>query len=490
MKNTANSITDDNTKSSSILISRDEMNLAEFPLTVLSTRANPNIKTLEFKDVVINKNGKEINREWVITGTDKFGLPTSSDDEVLLGLLKLTVDGQFKEKKIFFTRYELLKVLRWSTEGKSYVRLQKALDRLTGVRIKATNAFFDNESKAHSTKNFGILDAYEINDGRDSQHKPSFFIWSDEIFQSFQSGFIKKLDLDFFLDLKSSVSKRLYRYLDKNFWYKSTIQMSLFTLAHEKIGISRNYKYASSIKQQMEDAIEELIKSGFLSSVDFVGKGKNTQIVFFSGQGKPRSIAKGQNLELIKKTDLEAPKESKESSQDDKLTKMLNLALVKRGLKPKQTTSLLSDKSDYLLNKIKKIIEYYDFLNKTGSVLISRSPQGFLYRAVEKVENFSLPKSFDVQEPASLKKPDITQDSDIDEKRRYEDYVSKEVTLLKSSVEPDMLRKLEEDVGKSLLKVKGLISEDRFKDTVAHGVEQKLAKLFAVSSFSEWKSNK
>ena len=42
------------------LVSRDEMNLAEFPLTVLSTRVNPKIKTLEFKDTITNKNGKEI----------------------------------------------------------------------------------------------------------------------------------------------------------------------------------------------------------------------------------------------------------------------------------------------------------------------------------------------------------------------------------------------------------------------------------------------
>ena len=116
-------------------ISRDEMNLAEFPLTVLSTRSNPSIKTLEFQDAVTNKNGKTIKRKWVITGTDKFGLPTASDDEVLLGLLKLTVDDEISDRKVFFTRYELLKILRWTTEGRSYTRLQNALDRLEKVLV-------------------------------------------------------------------------------------------------------------------------------------------------------------------------------------------------------------------------------------------------------------------------------------------------------------------------------------------------------------------
>jgi plasmid replication initiation protein len=221
------------TKSLPLKISRDEMNLAEFPLTVLSKRSDPSVKTLEFSDSVKGKNGDVINRKWIITGADKFGLPTSSDDEVLLGLLKLTADDGLRNPKIFFTRYELLKILRWTTEGRSYVRLQNALDRLSGVRIKATNAFYDNESKLHSTRNFGILDAYEINDGRDT--RPSFFTWSEVLFKSFQVGFIKKLDLEFYLDLQSAVSKRLYRYLDKHFWYRSRMQVNLFVLAHEKI---------------------------------------------------------------------------------------------------------------------------------------------------------------------------------------------------------------------------------------------------------------
>jgi plasmid replication initiation protein len=254
----------------SIQISRDEMNLAEFPLTVLSTRSNGKEKTLEFSDTIRGKNGETVTRRWIITGADKFGLPTASDDEVLLGLLKLTVQNEFRDRKVYFTRYELLRILQWTTEGRSYQRLQRALDRLSGVRIKASNAFYDNENKTHTTRNFGIIDAYEINDGRDTLPKPSFFIWSDVLFKSFQVGFIKKLDLQFYLALRSAVSKRLYRYLDKHFWYRSKIQINVFTLAHEKIGISRNYRHVSSLRQQLDPAIEELINANFLSGAEYV----------------------------------------------------------------------------------------------------------------------------------------------------------------------------------------------------------------------------
>ncbi|MBN8550210.1 MAG: replication initiator protein A, partial [Deltaproteobacteria bacterium] len=346
-------------------ISRDEMNLAEFPLTVLSTRSNPKLKTLEFSDSIKGKNGEVIDRSWIITGADKFGLPTSSDDEVLLGLLKLTVDDTFRDRKVFFTRYELLRILRWTTEGRSYERLQKALDRLSGVRIKATNAFYDNESKSHSTRNFGILDAYEINDGRSTAPKPSFFTWSDVLFKSFQVGFIKKLDLDFYLGLESAVTKRLYRYLDKHFWYKSKVQVNLFVLAHEKVGISRNYAYASSLRQQLDPAIEELIRRGFLKGAEYAGKGKDTEVILLAATGKPRSAmtaleqqrsaaqAGPQQIEVVP-THISGAHAQREID--------LVEALVARGIREAQARRLIEAKSQEQCARVREIAAYFDQL--------------------------------------------------------------------------------------------------------------------------------
>lgn len=424
-------------------ISRDEMNLAEFPLTVLSTRATPGVKTLEFSDSVRGKNGEVINRQWIITGADKFGLPTSSDDEVLLGLLKLTVDDGIVNRKVFFTRYELLKALRWTTEGRSYSRLQKALDRLSGVRIKATNAFYDNDLKNHSTKNFGLIDEYEINNGKDSDVRPSFFVWSDVLFKSFQVGFIKKLDLDFYLNLNSAVSKRLYRYLDKHFWYKQVVKINVFTLAHEKIGVSRTYKYLSSLRQQLDPALDELIGLGFVSKYEYSGKGEGAEVSIFSGTGEARSNLPSREQIALKSEapeNLKAVKASNsgEESQERKkdffgggttralesreqatqthtfsLTKthqpqptLLNEAenpseqyrvvfqrlwgdLIRRGFNEKQVNKLLSGRARETLSRIEKIIQHCD--KQLGTDSERRNPLGFLYRAIENPNQFVLP---------------------------------------------------------------------------------------------------
>ncbi|RMG44554.1 MAG: hypothetical protein D6719_01590 [Candidatus Dadabacteria bacterium] len=471
-----------------ISLSRDEMNLAEFPLTVLSTRANPGIKTLEFSDTVRGKNGEIITRQWVVTGADKFGLPTSSDDEVLLGLIKLTVQDGFKHRKIYFTRYELLKILRWTTEGRSYTRLQRALDRLSGVRIKATNAFYDNAAKLHSTKNFGIIDEYEINDGRDSNPRPSFFTWSEVIFDSFKVGFIKKLDLDFYLSLRSAISKRLYRYLDKHFWYKSRVELGLFVLAHEKVGISRNYRYVSSIRQQLDPAIEELIERGFVSRCEYVGKGKGTTIVLYASSRKANKGASRDRITL-----------SKTNGRDNlPLKDKIFHELTDRNIKPGQAKRLLNNKPEGELRRIGKIISYYDSLVASGSHLVSRSPVGFLYKAVENSEEFVLPeelKEHRRQEPLRFKEADTSEDLKkqarlIKLKREYTLEREKELKRIQSEVEPEVIEKTKSEVISTLKSLKKVISAERFNEAIRHGVEERLLSLFAFPDFDEWCKSK
>lgn len=367
---------DDNTT-----IGRDEMNLAEFPLAVLSTRVNPKIKTLEFKDIQRLRTGESIERQWTITAADKFGLPTASDDDVVLGLIKLSMAEHFKSPKVYFSRYELLKILNWSTEGRNYTRLSKALDRLSGVRIRAENSFYDNSSKTNTTRNFGIIDAYEIKNGRGVAGKQSFFIWSEVLFNSFKAGYIKKLDHEFYFGLQSAVARRLYRYLDKHFYFRPVVERPLMEFAFEKLGLSRNYKYVSTVKQQVEPGLEELIEKGFLDSYEYKGRGQNTFICF-----KKRSE---------KRSTGSCPELEKKRSHIASL-------LVSRGLNLSQSLNLLEKTTLEACTRIEAIITYYDHLLSKGDNRVSRNPVGFLYRAVENPGQFTLPGQFSAPKQQSF----------------------------------------------------------------------------------------
>jgi hypothetical protein len=523
-------------------VSRDEMNLAEFPLAVLSTRVDNKIKTLEFTDYSRGPKGEMIERRWIITGADKFGLPTATDDDVVLGLIRLSMDQDFRQPKVYFTRYELLKTLRWSTEGRSYQRLVKSLDRLSGVRIRSSNSFYDNASKSYQTSNFGIIDAYEINDERAGGEKNSFFIWSEMLFDSFKSGYIKKLDLDLYFSLKSAVARRLYRYLDKHFYFKNVLDAHLFTLAFEKIGLSRSYKYVSSIRQQLTPALKELVSIGFLSSFEFLGEGQNSIIRFVAVNGTtsvklaqeatpPSSSNEGESgnskgfagpIRVKHKT--EPPTESsakpEQRSFEDttraspyiaSLKADITMRLVERGILERQVKKLLSSHGEESLKKIQRIISYYDDLCERSDKRVSINPIGFLYRAVESPYKISLPEdrkqSTSAPESRSKavrpehkvfraeRKPSDTKrtsrikesiPSDDPRRSEYRSYIENELSCIMTRMAPVELGELFAETENKMKSLKRILGEARLQEAVEGCVRDELRRRFNLPSFEIW----
>ena len=114
-------------------IYRDELNFAEFPIASLSKRLPPNLKTLQFTDTIFDRGlNKEITRTLTVSASDKYGLPTATDDEIVLGLIQLTKESAFNKsnqdddrssRKVYFTRYELIEELGWKHTTKVYRRI-------------------------------------------------------------------------------------------------------------------------------------------------------------------------------------------------------------------------------------------------------------------------------------------------------------------------------------------------------------------------------
>ena len=451
--------------------SRDEMNLAEFPLAVLSTRVNQKVKTLEFTDSFRNQSGELIERKWIITGADKFGLPTSTDDDVVLGLIRTSMNQGFRDRKVHFSRYELLKTLRWTTEGRSYSRLVKSLDRLSGVRIRSTNSFYDNSSKSYQTCNFGLIDAYEINDERTSrEHKQSFFIWSEALFDSFQAGFVKKLDLDFYFGLKTAASRRLYRFLDKHFYYRSSIEMNLQTLAFEKVGLSRTYQYVSSIRQQLDVALDELCEKGFLSNYEYSGRGEGTSIRINAASNKAvvhHTTAPVSSISAASNQETSNHEPAKNESPKD----LINL-LVARGINPSQAQKLLNNRNIGDLLKIPVIVSYFDHLLETKDPKISRNPQGFLYRAVETPHKFTIPEEFGKTKEQSTRR--LRPEHKVFSRNSFKPEKLKEsYSNPNSEIEMEELKKM---VEKKVSFLKGVLSAEKYQEAFLGCLKEEIKK--------------
>jgi len=265
---------------------KDELNLAEFPITALTDRIPDGQTTLVFEDRLEPRDGPPIIRRLTIMGTAKHGLPTSMDDEVLVGLIQLTKRrSNFTDARVSFSRYELIELLGWPQSGQSYRRIEEALHRWVGVVLMYENAWWDNNAKSWVDEQFHVLDNVTLYDrerwrrasartGKGTpgkSEKPplplSSFRWNEVIFQSFQSGNLKQLDLELYLKLRLPTTKRMYRFLDKRFYRRTRLDFDLRSLACEHIGLSRSYA-PGALKRRLKPALEELEQLGFLEALD------------------------------------------------------------------------------------------------------------------------------------------------------------------------------------------------------------------------------
>src|SRR5271165_1642651 len=79
------------TLSELLRIGKDEMNLAEFPMTSLSDKPVRGETSLKFEDQIYDDRKKKlITRKRIIEGSKEYGLPTATDDSVILALIQLT----------------------------------------------------------------------------------------------------------------------------------------------------------------------------------------------------------------------------------------------------------------------------------------------------------------------------------------------------------------------------------------------------------------
>ena len=144
---------------------KDELNLAEFPIAALTDRIPDGQTTLVFEDRLERRDSPPIVRRLTIMGTHKHGLPTSLDDEVLVGLIQLTKRrSNFTDARVQFSRYELIELLGWPQSGQSYRRIEEALHRWVGVVLMYENAWWDNVAKSWVDEQFHVLDNVTLYD--------------------------------------------------------------------------------------------------------------------------------------------------------------------------------------------------------------------------------------------------------------------------------------------------------------------------------------
>lgn len=258
---------------------RDELNFAEFPIASVSDRLPAGQKTLTFTDTIFDQSrNARVSRKLTISGSDNYGLPTALDDEVILALIQLTGSGGFAAKKVHFTLYQLVQLLGWRDDGRSYKRLVESLKRWVGVTLEYDRAWWAKEERSWESENFHILEDVTIVDRErrarrkaafpdDENAAKSYFVWNEKVFASFLAGNLKQLNFEFFKSLDSSVAKRMFRFLDKRFYLRKHWEFDLRVFCCEHVGLARTNSN-SELKRLLAAPVRELEGRGFLEPCD------------------------------------------------------------------------------------------------------------------------------------------------------------------------------------------------------------------------------
>jgi hypothetical protein len=282
-------------------IGRDELNLAEFPLTALAHRVPADCKELVYQDQIRDQDsGEIIPRKLTITGDAKYGLPTSLDDDVIVALIHATKEANnFTSRTVPFSRMAVVELLGWARDGQSLRRLDDSLNRWLGVTLRYQNAWWDKAAQTWVNESFHIIDNLTIYDRRTARRDRrnpaqavpplSTFAWNDIVFRSFEAENLKRLDLSLYFRLSLAPARRAYRFLDKRFYRNPLHKFDLRYFACEHVGFSRDYT-AAKIKEKLQPALDELEGVGFLEPMardaryEKVGRGEWT-IVLARGKG-------------------------------------------------------------------------------------------------------------------------------------------------------------------------------------------------------------
>ena len=246
---------------------RDELNLIDFPIATLQHQQplDADGKRLDELVCVVHAYDadlkKTVPRKLTRRTSSKHGFPTPLEDEVLIALLSLTrIKNDFTAPRVAFRHAELFELMGWPGNGSSSRRLQIALDRLTGLTLKYENSWTTESGAFKKEFTTGILESYsftrQTRGRRNSDADRSWVQWASEVFADIQRGNVKELDTSEFYGLKLPVSRRMYRFLDRQLSSTPHFEMELTTFASH-LGISE-LKHVGKIKERLASGLREL----------------------------------------------------------------------------------------------------------------------------------------------------------------------------------------------------------------------------------------
>lgn len=264
-----------------------ELNLEMIPLFLYKARGRSE-ESLEAMNVVRTPDGQRLEQTVKVVAGREYGMPGPVDRDVHVGIMKLVhrAGGLPPDGVVSFSLYELLKVLGKNRGGNNYEKVRESLDRVADCVIHAKNAFYDNESEQFQTHRFTPWSVHFASTRRGQGRSAERHVlkFHEILVRSYNSGYLKTLDTDFFFSLKSPMAKSLYQLVDAKRRGKLSWTVGVQHL-RQLIPMPESYRYDSKIREKIEPGLKELKRRGFLERAEYEERGEGQVICFRISRG-------------------------------------------------------------------------------------------------------------------------------------------------------------------------------------------------------------
>lgn len=254
-----------------------EANL-EIPPLFQMRRTDPNNRMSECWVHAVTPGGERLDQYWRVSVPEPWELPGSFDQDVWVAMQTLVnrKGGMREDGRIPFSMYELLEIMNKPTTGRNYAELKNALLRLSSVHIYSGKAFYSKDIDDYEDRGFGLWDVTfrkRVVKGSGEESERHEVEFHSLVRRSFQAGYLKALDADFYYSLSSRYAKRLYRLIDRKRQENMSWTVSVDRL-RQLLPLPTTYRSPSKVRDVLKPALRELQDRGFLSEAGF-DKGKH-----------------------------------------------------------------------------------------------------------------------------------------------------------------------------------------------------------------------
>jgi hypothetical protein len=230
--------------------------------------------------------------------------------------------------------------LGYTNSGKDKKRIKESIYRLALTGIQSNTAFYYKGTKEYLNETFHLFEHF-IERGKKrfdgSIADTNYLKISPIILKSLKANYIKPLDFDYYIGLKSLNAKALYSKLSLDFYGLpedcNYLQKKYSELCKETLITQQKYK--SLAKNYLKNALDELINSNFLKKVEFKDIDKDSSdfyIRFYPGKRakRPKDFIEylPENVELFEPKKIEC-REIPQQQEPKPLVKNLNKTRVK-----------------------------------------------------------------------------------------------------------------------------------------------------------------